>query len=379
MHFDAYTMRLSIAIALAILLPASDSRADEIWRGVDLSYVNELEDCGAVYRYRGEVRDAFEIFAAKGANLARFRLWHSPQWTSYSTLPDVVRSIRRASEQGMRVLLNFHYSDDWADPNSQKIPEAWRSADSDEQVARLLHQYTFDTLTTLQREALLPEFVQLGNEINHGVARKDSERHAWWNNRARNVKLLNAGISAVRAVEQEIGGEIGIVMHIAQPENAEWWLDQATEAGLLDFDIIGISYYSQWSEVPLGSLGGVVERLRHKYAREVAVVETAYPWTLDWNDNATNILWNDSLEEGYAATQEGQRKYLIDQMEAVLGGGGLGMVYWEPAWISTNCETRWFTGSAWENAALFDYRRSELHEGADFLSYDYKNPVRPND
>ena len=100
----------------------------DFWRGADMSYVNEMEDCGAVYRDGGEVRDPFEILADKGANLARFRLWHNPRWTDYSTLPDVIKSIRRARANGMKVLLNFHYSDDWADPQHQRISAAWRSA-----------------------------------------------------------------------------------------------------------------------------------------------------------------------------------------------------------------------------------------------------------
>ena len=375
MRLDLHQLS-SLLLMLALWAPTPHPLADEIWRGVDLSYVNELEDCGAVYRHEGKIRDPFEIFALKGANLARFRLWHSPDWTTYSTLPDVKRSIRRAKEQGMSVLLDFHYSDDWADPASQKMPAAWRGAVSDDEVAALLYEYTFNTLMALHGEGLLPEYVQVGNEINHGIARKDPETDAWWSDPGRNVDLLNAGISAVRTIGRDLGSDIGIVLHIAQPENVEWWLDQALEAGLLEFDIIGISYYSQWSEVPLGQLGHAVERLRQKYGRAVAVVETAYPWTLDWNDDAPNILWKDSLEEGYPATERGQRKYLIDQMNAVLGGGGLGIVYWEPAWISTSCETRWFTGSPWENAALFDFRRSELHDGADFLDHDYAIPLR---
>lgn len=94
---------------------------------------------------------------------------------------------------------------------------------------------------TLHCEGLLPEFVQVGNEANHGVARKNPEADAWWNNRTRNVQLLNAGISAVRDIGEALGRDIGVVMHIAQPENVESWLDQAEDAGLLDFDILGIS------------------------------------------------------------------------------------------------------------------------------------------
>ena len=126
----------------------------DIWRGVDLSYVNELEDCGAVYRYDGAVADPYELLAHKGANVARFRLWHTPDWTTYGTLADITGSIRRARDSGMNVLLDFHYSDDWADPDNQAIPSAWREAQSAEAIAALLYDYTFETLTTLQAQDL---------------------------------------------------------------------------------------------------------------------------------------------------------------------------------------------------------------------------------
>ena len=145
----------------------------------------------------------------------------------------------------------------------------------------------------------------------------------------------------------------------------------ALAAGLAQFDILGVSYYAQWSDLPLENLGEVLKRLEAAYGKDIAVVETAYAWTLDWNDDADNILGERSLEPGYPPTKEGQRRYLIDLMGEVLKAGGRGIVYWEPAWISTRCRTRWGRGSHWENAALFDFMRSELHEGADFLSHEF--------
>ena len=353
--------------------------AQDIWRGVDISYINELEDCGAVYRDGGTIGDPFEILARKGANVARFRLWHAPEWTEYSTLADVAKSVRRAKANGMRVLLDFHYSDDWADPQSQKIPAAWRAAESTEEVAKLLYDYTVETLTALETQGLLPDYVQVGNEINHGVARHDPARDSWERNRQRNILLLNAGISAVRDVGSRAKRVLKAMLHVAQPENVERWLDAAASAGLADFDIIGVSYYSKWSQVPMNRLGPFVHRLRSKYGKEVVVVETAYPWTLRHQDQAPNILNKDSLAPGYPASKAGQRKYLLDQMRAVLRGGGLGVVYWEPAWISSDCKTRWGSGSHWENAALFDYRSSNLHKGADFLGHDYSAELRGSD
>lgn len=366
----------SCLLVIASSAIACSGYAQEVWRGVDLSYVNELEDCGAVYRDSGEIRDPFEILADKGANLARFRLWHDPDWTEYSTLADVIKSIRRAKDSGMRVLLDFHYSDDWADPQNQKIPAAWRQAGSIEEVAKLLYEYTFTTLMTLHEQDLLPDSVQVGNEINHGIARVDPKGDSWEQNPERNTALLNAGIMAVRDVSIQVEQPLEVMLHIAQPENVAPWLDAATAAGILDFDIIGVSYYAKWSKMPFELVEQAVRRLRDRYGKDVVIVETAYPWTLRFNDQAHNILGQDSLIDGYPATQDGQRRKLIDLMRAVLQGGGLGVVYWEPAWVSSRCRTRWGQGSHWENAALFDYQGPNLHKGADFLSHDYSSEIQ---
>ena len=363
---------LPIIAASAMTCPGY---AQDIWRGVDLSYVNELEDCGAVYRYEGEVADPYAIFADKGANIVRLRLWHTPDWTEYSTLPDVTRSIRRAKQHDMAVLLDFHYSDDWADPGNQIIPAAWRTAKTTEELAQRLYDYTYETLMTLDEQGLLPEYVQVGNEINTEMLLTEEIAEHTPINWERNVVLLNAGISAVRQVSDDSGKTIGLMLHVAQPENVGPWVDAAAEAGILDFDIIGVSYYAKWSKMPFNLVEEAIRRLHHRYGKDVVVVETAYPWTLRYNDQAHNILGADSLIDGYPATQDGQRRLLIDLTSAVLRGGGLGVVYWEPAWVSSRCKTRWGQGSHWENAALFDFRHVNLHKGADFLSHDYSNEV----
>jgi len=343
--------------------------AAEPWRGVDLSYVNELEDCGAVYRQDGEVRDPYAIFAAAGANVVRLRLWHSPGWTRYSTLDDVEKSIRRAHEAGMQALLDFHYSDDWADPGDQVIPAAWRDAAGVDELAGRVYRYTADVLGRLDAQGLMPEFVQVGNEINTEIlldAPVPEDTPIDWE---RNAALINAGIRAVR--DSAADGSPKVMLHIAQPEFVEPWLDDGLAAGLADFDLLGVSYYPKWSRVPFREIESRIRQFRRKYGKDVVVVETAYPFTLEAGDAAGNILGADSLVDGYPATIDGQRRFLVDLMQAVLNGGGLGIVYWEPAWISTDCETRWGHGSHWENAALFDYEHSELHAGAEFLGRGY--------
>lgn len=346
-----------------------------VWRGVDLSYVNELEDCGATFSDRAGRTDPYKILSAAGANVVRLRLWHSPNWTSYSTLADVKRSIRRARALKMSVLLDFHYSDDWADPGNQIVPAAWADAKSDEELAQRLHDYTFSTLNELHQQGLLPEYVQVGNETNTEMLIGKEIPEETPINWSRNVKFLNAGIKAVRQVSLEAKRPIGIMLHVAQPENVEPWFDDAAKAGLSDFDIIGISYYAKWSKMPFNLLDQAVSRIKSKYRKEVVVVETSYPWTLEGNDSARNLLGSDSLIKGYPATKRGQRKKMIDLMSTVVGNGGLGVVYWEPAWISSKCKTRWGQGSHWENAALFDFK-GRLLPGADFLGADYSKLKR---
>ena len=192
----------------------------------------------------------------------------------------------------------------------------------------------------LDERGLLPEYVQVGNEINTELLLTEEAPEHTPINWERNVVLLNAGISAVRRASEDSGKAIGLMLHVAQPENVEPWVDAAIEAGVLDFDILGLSYYAKWSKLPLGWVEQVMRELRLRYGKDVVIVETAYPWTLRYNDQAHNILGADSLVEGYPATQDGQRRILIDLMRAVLTGGGLGVVYWEPAWISTRCKTR---------------------------------------
>jgi arabinogalactan endo-1,4-beta-galactosidase len=340
--------------------------------GVDISYANEMDDCGAVYTSGGKTVDQYRFFKAEGANVARIRIWNDPDWTKYSNLADVKRSIRRAKQAGMQVLLDFHYSDDWADGEKQIAPKAWAKLSTPDQ-AKALYAFTHDTLTTLDREGLMPDLVQVGNETNGEIVSslaKAKEPIDW----TRNALLFNAGIKAVRDAGAQSRTQPRVMLHIAQPENVEPWFAAAAKAGVTDFDIIGISYYSKWSKRSMVQLGATINRLRHLYAADVLVVETAYPFTTDNADSSPNLLGADSLIAGYPATPAGQKKYLIDLTQLVLANGGVGVFYWEPSWLSTRCGTRWGKGSNWENAALFDFKGQAL-EGVDWLRQAYVHPV----
>lgn len=220
----------------------------------------------------------------------------------------------------------------------------------------------------------MPELVQVGNETN-GEILSTLERAKEPINWARNAKLFNAGIRAVREAGAQSSIKPRVMLHIAQPENVEPWFAAAKAAGVTDFDLIGISYYRRWSTQDLDGLDAVIRRLRQNYPADVLVVEAAYPWTLENADQSPNLLAASTLIEGYPATPLGQRQYLIDLTQRVIASGGVGMVYWEPAWVASQCKTRWGTGSGWDNATLFDHR-GELLPGADYFGFPYVFPVR---
>ena len=321
--------------------------------GADLSYVNEMEDCGAVYKdASNNVKDVYEIFDEVGTNLARFRLWNDPTWTNYSNLEDVKQSIQRAKSKNMRVLLDFHYSDTWADPGSQEIPAAWLPQINNTNVlGQLLYDYTYNVLNELNADGLLPDIVQIGNETNGNIVTQGNPFPIDWN---RNSALLNKGIQAVRDLSNTLGSNIEIMLHIAQPENGLWWFEQATQNGVTDFDWIGLSYYPQFSDYTLDNIGDALTQLINTYNKKLMIVETAYPFTLNNADSASNNLNANSLLPNFPATQSGQLDFLNTLANKVEAAGGLGVIYWEPAWVSTGCSTLWATGSHWDNATLFD-------------------------
>ena len=338
-----------------------------LFLGADLSYVNEMEDCGGVYRQDGKTVDAYQLFADKKCNLVRVRLWHTPDWTNYSNLQDVKETIRRSKDAGMEVLLDFHYSDNWADPGKQVVPEAWRDL-STETLADSMYQYTLNTLLHLNQEGLLPQMVQVGNEINSEIMVKEPVQDGQKINWTRNVLLLNKGLEAVKKAEEITGGEIQRFLHIAQPENALWWFKEAFNNNIGDFEWIGLSYYPKWSSIALSELPMALDSLKRTYQKKILIVETAYPYGTQNADSANNILGNDALITGYDASPQGQRDFMIALTNKVIEGGGEGVIYWEPAWISTGCRTRWGKGSHWDNATFFDAQdNNEVLPAFDFF------------
>lgn len=362
-------------LLLAILFPLLVSgQKKPVYLGADLSYVNEIEDCGAYFRQNGQKTDPYELFAQKGSNLVRLRLWHNPSINSYSGLEDVKKSIRRAKLAKSAVLLDFHYSDTWADPAHQEMPKAWKNARDLKTLGDSIYNYTLNTLLKLNAHDLMPEMVQVGNETNSEILQptsKAKDEIDW----KRNAFLFNRGIAGVREASKRTGKKVEILLHIAQPENALKWFAQATGNGITDFDWIGISYYPLWSEYKFDRAPQAFKTLIDTYKRPFLIVETSYPYNMKNVDQANNILDDKALIDGYPATPEGQKRYMTDLTSIVLTAGGNGVIYWEPAWVTSSCKTLWGQGSHWENATFFDSgNQNEALPAFDF--YDIKQYIK---
>lgn len=360
---------------------------EQFYFGADLSYVNQILDHGGQYRDVGEVRDPYKIFKDHGANLARFRLWHNPQWTRevygdagtqlYNDLYDVEKSIRQAKAQGMEVLLDFHYSDTWADPGSQRVPAAWREITDIDVLADSVYDYTLKTLNYLNQKGLMPELVQIGNETNCGMMLTGGVDgfpacNVCDGNWANMGAVLNSGIRAVRAVSADSDIKTKVLLHVADPVNVDWWFEQATsEGGVTDFEFIGFSYYPIWhTGISLDRLQETVAGFVTKFEREVVILETAYPWTVQGNDNYNNLFGGESPLPGYPYTQDGQLSLMKAITQKLVSAGASGVIYWEPAWISSDMKDKWGTGSSWENNAFFDFDGNTIPT-IDYMNYEY--------
>src|SRR5674476_78074 len=350
----------------------------EFVMGADLSYVNQILDQGGVYKDSGNIKDPYLIFGNYGANVIRFRLFYNPTWTKtiygasgtqlYNDYADVKKGISKSKAAGMQVCLDFHYSDTWADPSKQQKPATWDTLTRMPVLADSVYNYTFRILNNLGINGLMPEYVQIGNEINPGLLLPQGNR--WNGNEANMMLLLNSGIRAVRDAGASNSIKPKIIIHIAQPENVDAWFNGLAVKGLIDYDIIGISYYYLYSTVSINDVSTYISQIRVKYNKEVMIMETAYPWTPGDADSYRDISNSSKLVPGYSASADGQYNYLITLTKKIIDGGGKGIFYWEPAWITSNMKDQWGSGSSWDNHTLFDYQGSVI-KGMNYMTRHY--------
>jgi arabinogalactan endo-1,4-beta-galactosidase len=379
-------MRHNLLLPFCLVFSFFNSNAQSFFFGADLSYVNEMEDCGAIYKENGAAKDPYQVFANHNCNLVRLCLWHTPSWYDalnsgkrYSDFQDVRKSIMRAKSLGMKVLLDFHLSDTWADPSRQIAPAAWWGVvDNLPLLKDSLYNYISKTLLTLDSEGLLPEMVQIGNETNKGILLSPAVDAAGWSlDWNRNSQLFKRAIEAVRDVEDSTGKTVKVALHIAGPADAGWLMQGFWSNGVTDFDIIGLSYYWAWHKpTTIADAGNVIAQLRQQYSsKEVMIFETGYIWTMQSNDNANNII-SEVHPDFSPESPENQRDWLIALTQEVINKGGKGVIYWEPAWVSSPCWTLWGQGSHQEHATYFDFQNNLLPNGGiNFMTHQYDNLV----
>lgn len=305
-------------------------------KGVDVSSYVSLKDSGVTfYDFDGnEVDDAgfFNLLKSAGVNCVRVRVWNNPYNTSgkgygggNSDLNKAVTIGKLATDAGLGVLVDFHYSDFWADPGKQKAPKEWEGKSLEEKEV-LLKSYTKYCLNTLKSAGVNVGMVQVGNETNNGIAGEFTREGM--------CRLFSAGSSAVR----DVYPEAKVVLHFTNPESKDFAGDYAKSfyEYNVDYDVFATSYYPFWHG-SLENLTSKLDAVATTYGKEVMVAETSYAVTWDDFDGHENTAPKDDQTLSYPVSVQGQADSLVGVMEAVnnvSGGKGIGMFYWEPAWIS---------------------------------------------
>lgn len=352
---------------------------DRFVKGMDLSTLLELEKCGAKYYENQKETDLLELLKRYDVDTIRIRLWNDP-WSekgeSYGAGEnDYETSLaiaKRVSDAGFGVLLNFHYSDFWADPGKQFKPKAWEHY-TVEELEHAVYEFTLNTMSGYLKEGVKITMVQVGNELSNGLL--------WPEGKVPNydqiARFVSAGIRAVR----KAAPEIPVMIHLDNGGNNvlyREWFDNYTARGE-DFDIIGLSYYPFWHgtlEMLTDNMNDIAER----YGKDLIVAEVSMGYTME--DYKQYEKLSDEERKGYATrpalvekieypmTKEGQCGFMeefLNRISRIKGGRGKGFFYWEPAWIpvpgsgwATPASLKYIKdpgpcGNEWANQALFDY------------------------
>ncbi len=319
---------------------------DTYIRAADMSFLPLIESEGTVYfNANNQPENALTTLKNAGCNTIRIRLWKDPI-DAQSGFTQVKAFAQRVKQAGMKVWLTVHYSDTWADPGHQTTPETWNGL-SFANLKNEMVAYTETIMTEIQ-----PDIIQIGNEINSGLLWPSGHLI---NNESQCLELLNAASTAIRAKSTTTK----IMLHYAGiGAGATWFFNKMSP---VNYDYIGLSYYPVWHGKNLSEVQSTIQSLGQTHNKKVIIAETAYPFTLGWEDWTNNIVGlENQLIPAYPATPEGQKNFLqaiknlVQQSEY-----GLGFAYWGSEWIafrgneSTN-------GSSWENQALWDFNNKAL-------------------
>lgn len=348
---------------------SDDSKAEQnmptettsmFYKGMDLSFQSELEDYNLDYKdENGTPVELLNFIAENGTNLVRLKLWHTPQ-NGENGLEDVKAYAQRIKANQLDFLLDFHYSDFWADPGNQTPPAAWQNM-TNEEIRIAIYEYTKDVVTQLKNQNTLPDIIQIGNETDSGFLWNYGKVwNAFSNNWGNYASLVNEAIRAVK----EVDDSIKIMLHHSSVENAIFFFNELAIFNV-EFDIIGLSYYPQFQTKNLNLVQTKLNELATTFNKDILLVEVAYPFTLGWNDNSTNFIGSpDQILEEFPATPDGQKAYLewlINAIKTIPNNRGIGFCYWAPDWVAfSGNESTSTSGSAWENQCMFDFNLKAL-------------------
>ena len=364
--------------------------------GMDASSVLVEEKSGVkYYGFDGQEQDVFKTLSESGINYIRLRVWNDPydeNGNGYgggnNDVPTAIELGKRATEYGMKVCIDYHYSDFWADPKRQHAPKAWEGMDVEEKSVAL-YDFTKDSLTHLLDAGVDVGMIQIGNEINYGMSGETKFENV--------VTLLKSGSKAIREVSAEYGKDINIVVHYTRITAKGDVLDLVSKLcdNDLDFDMIGMSYYPFW-DGGMDNMSRVLELIHERYGKKAFLAETSYAYTTEDGDGSGNSFSAGDEVAGYEASVEGQATILHDICEYVNNVGGVGMFYWEGTWIPVGTASQdnssiweeygsgwassfasdydpedagvYYGGCSWDNQAMFDFEGHPL-ESLKVFSY----------
>ena len=353
-------------------------------KGMDLSTLLEMERCGAKYYDHGQEMDILDIMKKYDVDTIRLRLWNDPKSESgepygagNNDLAETIAIGKRVTDAGLGVLLNFHYSDFWADPGKQIKPKAWASYGVEE-LEKAVYDFTKDSLQKVLDAGVNVTMIQVGNELSNGLLWPEGQLPNYDNV----AKFVSAGIRACR----EVKADIPLMIHLDNGGNNALyrdWFDHYMERGE-DFDYIGLSYYSFWHGT-LHMLEDNMNDIAVRYGKELIVAEVSMGHTMEDYKNYEKLT--DSERKGYATkpelaakveypmTVQGQADFTEDfliRVANVADNKGAGFFWWEPAWIpvpgsgwATPASLKYMNdsgpcGNEWANQALFDYEGNAL-------------------
>ncbi len=354
---------LFVLILLQLFIIQTRQAKAQFANGADVSWLSEMEHYGYVFKDNSGVqKDCLEILKEKGINALRFRVWVNPA-NGYCGKKDVVRMAQRADSMGFKIMLDFHYSDSWADPAKQNKPAAWKS-DSLSQLLKDIYNHTYSVLDTLKSVGIVPGWVQIGNEVNDGMLWEDGRASTHMSNFA---AMIKSGYDAVKAVDTTIK----VVIHLANGHDDgvfRWMFDNLKKNGV-KWDVIGMSVYPYWAYLSWqadDSLALITMKdMISRYKTKVMVCEAGY-------------LYNKPVEANH---------YLLDLIAKTKSVGGLGVFYWEPEcynWQNYNLGA-WDPGTKEPTAAMDAFLgidvtavKQNITIPSDYDLKIYPNPFNPS-